>query len=32
MTAAYFEDTERLGLGRPDAEPLATETIGGSSR
>jgi cysteinyl-tRNA synthetase len=28
MTAAYFEDTERLGLGRPDAEPLATETIG----
>jgi cysteinyl-tRNA synthetase len=29
MTAAYFEDTERLGLGRPDAEPLATETIDG---
>ena len=29
MTRAYFEDTERLGLGRPDAEPLATETIGG---
>ncbi|HEY5815350.1 MAG TPA: cysteine--tRNA ligase [Solirubrobacterales bacterium] len=28
MTAAYFEDTGRLGLGRPDAEPLATETIG----
>jgi len=28
MTEAYFEDTERLGLGRPDAEPLATETIG----
>jgi len=27
MTGAYFEDTERLGLGRPDAEPLATETI-----
>jgi cysteinyl-tRNA synthetase len=27
MTAAYFEDTGRLGLGRPDAEPLATETI-----
>jgi cysteinyl-tRNA synthetase len=27
MTRAYFEDTERLGLGRPDAEPLATETI-----
>jgi cysteinyl-tRNA synthetase len=29
MTRTYFEDTERLGLGRPDAEPLATETIGG---
>ena len=29
MTRAYVEDTERLGLGRPDAEPLATETIGG---
>ncbi|HWM53849.1 MAG TPA: cysteine--tRNA ligase, partial [Solirubrobacterales bacterium] len=29
MTRAYFDDTERLGLGRPDAEPLATETIGG---
>ncbi len=29
MTAAYFEDTGRLGLGRPDAEPLATETIAG---
>ena len=28
MTRAYLEDTERLGLGRPDAEPLATETIG----
>ncbi len=28
MTAAYFEDTGSLGLGRPDAEPLATETIG----
>jgi cysteinyl-tRNA synthetase len=27
MTRLYFEDTERLGLGRPDAEPLATETI-----
>jgi cysteinyl-tRNA synthetase len=24
MTRAYFEDTERLGLGRPDAEPLAS--------
>ena len=22
MTQAYFEDTDRLGLGRPDAEPL----------
>jgi cysteinyl-tRNA synthetase len=29
MTRAYFEDTDRLGLGRPDAEPLATETIEG---
>ncbi len=28
MTAAYFEDTGRLGIGRPDAEPLATETVG----
>ena len=28
MAAAYIEDTDRLGLGRPDAEPLATETIG----
>jgi cysteinyl-tRNA synthetase len=28
MTRAYFEDTDRLGLGRPDIEPLATETIG----
>jgi cysteinyl-tRNA synthetase len=27
MTAAYFEDTDRLGLGRPDAEPLASESI-----
>jgi cysteinyl-tRNA synthetase len=27
MTAAYFEDTDRLGLGRPDAEPLASGTI-----
>jgi cysteinyl-tRNA synthetase len=27
MTRAYFEDTDRLGLGRPDAEPLATGTI-----
>jgi cysteinyl-tRNA synthetase len=29
MTAAYFADTERLGLGRPDAEPLASETVTG---
>jgi cysteinyl-tRNA synthetase len=29
MTRAYFEDTERLGLGRPDAEPLASETVAG---
>jgi cysteinyl-tRNA synthetase len=29
MTQAYFEDTDRLGLGRPDAEPLASETIKG---
>src|SRR6185369_14552555 len=27
MTEAYFEDTGRLGLGRPDEEPLATETV-----
>ena len=29
MTRAYLEDTDRLGLGRPDAEPLATERIEG---
>jgi cysteinyl-tRNA synthetase len=29
MTAAYFADTDRLGLGRPDAEPLAGETVAG---
>ena len=29
MKEAYFEDTDRLGLGRPDAEPLATETVEG---
>src|SRR5512144_2785873 len=29
MTAAYFEDTGRLGLGRPDSEPLASETVEG---
>jgi cysteinyl-tRNA synthetase len=27
MTATYIADTDALGLGRPDAEPLATETI-----
>jgi cysteinyl-tRNA synthetase len=27
MTAAYVEDTDGLGLGRPDHEPRATETI-----
>ncbi len=27
MTAAYIEDTDRLGLGRPDEEPRATRTI-----
>jgi cysteinyl-tRNA synthetase len=29
MTALYFEDTGRLGLGRPDSEPLASETVEG---
>src|SRR6476469_150053 len=29
MTRAYAEDSDRLGLGRPDAEPLASETIAG---
>jgi cysteinyl-tRNA synthetase len=28
MTAAYLADTDGLGLGRPDHEPLASETIG----
>jgi cysteinyl-tRNA synthetase len=28
MTAHYIADTERLGLGRPDHEPLASEYIG----
>jgi cysteinyl-tRNA synthetase len=27
MTAAYIADTDRLGLGRPDHEPLASESI-----
>jgi cysteinyl-tRNA synthetase len=29
MTEHYFRDTDGLGLGRPDAEPKATETIQG---
>jgi cysteinyl-tRNA synthetase len=29
MAAHYRADTDRLGLGRPDAEPLATESIDG---
>ena len=29
MTAAYIADTDALGLGRPDAEPKAVETIDG---
>jgi cysteinyl-tRNA synthetase len=29
MTAAYVGDTDRLELGRPDAEPKATETVDG---
>jgi cysteinyl-tRNA synthetase len=29
MTAAYLTDTEGLGLGRPDGEPLASESIDG---
>src|SRR5215213_4385583 len=29
MGARYIEDTGMLGLGRPDAEPLASETIDG---
>jgi cysteinyl-tRNA synthetase len=27
MTNAYLADTDALGLGRPDAEPLASQTI-----
>ena len=27
MVRAYIADTDRLGLGRPDREPLASETI-----
>jgi cysteinyl-tRNA synthetase len=29
MTAHYLADTDLLGLGRPDAEPLASESVGG---
>jgi cysteinyl-tRNA synthetase len=29
MSAHYFADTDALGLGRPDHEPLASETIDG---
>jgi cysteinyl-tRNA synthetase len=29
MTAHYVDDTGRLGLGRPDAEPLASESVPG---
>src|SRR4051794_14995888 len=29
MTAAYMDDTGRLGLGRPDHEPLASEFVEG---
>jgi cysteinyl-tRNA synthetase len=29
MTEAYVEATDKLGLGRPDREPKASETIGG---
>jgi cysteinyl-tRNA synthetase len=29
MTAAYIADTDALGIGRPDHEPLASETMDG---
>src|SRR5215218_1048344 len=29
MTTAYIKDTDRHGVGRPDAEPLASETVEG---
>ncbi len=29
MTAAYIADTDGLGIGRPDAEPLASEMVDG---
>ncbi|MGZ4167527.1 MAG: cysteine--tRNA ligase [Solirubrobacteraceae bacterium] len=32
MTAAYRADTDAFGLGRPDHEPLASETIAGIER
>jgi cysteinyl-tRNA synthetase len=32
MTAAYVSDTDRLGLGRPDHEPLASEYLEGIVR
>ncbi len=32
MIAAYVADTDGLGLGRPDHEPKATETIGADHR
>ena len=32
MTAAYVEDTDRLGLGRPDEEPKATRDDRGDRR
>src|SRR5689334_24742534 len=28
MARAYIEDTDRIGLGRPDAEPYASEYVG----
>ena len=31
-TGWYIEDTDGLGLGRPDVEPLASETVGGDRR
>ena len=32
MTAAYIADTDALGLGRPDHEPLATRDDGRDRR
>src|SRR3954468_4816804 len=29
MTEAYIADTDRLGIGRPDHEPLASESVDG---